>query len=174
MPDEDVDDTLDVVGAEDPDEEDLADPDVDPDVDPDDDVDVDDPLVLDDDTDDDTDDEDILDVDLTGLGAEDVGSTLGTPVAAVAAAGEEEEDDDDEDDTDEDDVEASLDVILKEKLVVADEDDEDDAGDGEDRAEISTKVLPPQPDEFLCVSCLLLKRPSQLANPRGPLCRDCV
>jgi len=74
------------------------------------------------------------------------------------------------------DVEASLDVILKERLVVQEEeeDDDDETPDAEDRTEASGKVLPKQPDEFVCQSCFLVKHPSQLANPARMYCRDCV
>ena len=74
--------------------------------------------------------------------------------------------------------EASLDEILKEKLVVADEEDEeedeDEAPDPEERAESATKVVPKRPDEFVCQSCFLVKHPSQLADGKRMLCRDCV
>ena len=91
------------------------------------------------------------------------------PVAEV----EEEEEDDDED---EDDVEATLDQILKERLVVADEEeeDEDEVPDTDDKSEPAVKVLPKQPDEFVCQSCFLVKHPSQMADQKRQLCRDCV
>jgi len=90
---------------------------------------------------------------------------------------EDEEEEEDDEELDPDDVEASLDVILKDRLVVVDEDEEDDedeAPDIEERAEGSTKVLPKRPDEFVCQSCFLVKHPSQLADPTRQLCRDCV
>jgi len=95
---------------------------------------------------------------------------------------EDEEDYEDEDEDDADDVEASLDVILKSRLVVSDdeeeededEEDEDDEPDGEDRGDSATRVLPKQPGEFVCQSCFLVKNQSQLADPERELCRDCV
>ncbi len=91
--------------------------------------------------------------------------------ASVAAAADEvdEEDDDDED------VEASLDEILKERLVV-DEDEADDDADlvEDDRSDSVERVPPKRPDEFVCRSCFLVKHPSQLADPVRGLCRDCV
>ena len=36
------------------------------------------------------------------------------------------------------------------------------------------RVLPKQPDEFVCRSCFLVKHPSQLAAAKKILCRDCV
>lgn len=87
---------------------------------------------------------------------------------------EHEAEDEDEDEPDDEDVEASLDVILKERLVVEDEPEDEELTDGDDRSEISERVLPKQPDEFVCRSCFLVKHPSQLADPVNMLCRDCV
>jgi hypothetical protein len=87
------------------------------------------------------------------------------------------EEDEDEDEDDEGDVEASLDVILKERLVQVDEEDEEDdePNDPEDRAAPDAgKVQPRQPQEFVCQSCFLVKHPSQLADAKRQLCRDCV
>ena len=79
---------------------------------------------------------------------------------------------------DADDVEASLDVILKDRLVVEDEEEdeeeEEEVPDPEERAEGATKVAPKRPDEFVCQSCFLVKHPSQLADSKKMLCRDCV
>jgi hypothetical protein len=87
----------------------------------------------------------------------------------------DEPDEDDDDELDEEDVEASLDVILKERLVVVDDEpDDDEAPDVEDRSEMGERVLPKQPDEFVCRSCFLVKHPSQLADKDRMLCRDCV
>ena len=44
----------------------------------------------------------------------------------------------------------------------------------DDRSEGSERVLPKQPDEFVCSSCFLVKHSSQLADPEKGLCRDCV
>ena len=95
----------------------------------------------------------------------------------VPATGEraaEEGDDDEEEEPDDEDVEASLDVILKERLVVEDEVEDDELTDAEDRTEASERVLPKQPDEFVCRSCFLVKHASQLADKKRGLCRDCV
>lgn len=42
--------------------------------------------------------------------------------------------------------------------------------------ELDVVVLPPQEDEFTCMSCFLVKHRSQLAEegPSGPICKDCV
>ena len=81
---------------------------------------------------------------------------------------------DDEDVPDADDVEASLDVILKEKLVVEDEAEDDEANEPEDRSDGTERVLPKQSDEFVCTSCFLVKSSNQLADKKKKLCRDCV
>lgn len=92
------------------------------------------------------------------------------PVADVISE-DEDEDEDEEDDDDEDDVEASLDEILRERLVVV-EDDDDEVDD--EKADITGRVLPRQPDEFVCQSCFLVKSHTQLANKEKEFCRDCV
>src|ERR1035438_4160546 len=87
-----------------------------------------------------------------------------------------ETEDEDDEDLDDDDIEASLDVILKERLVVVDdeEDEEEEAPDSEERGEGSLRVLPKQPGEFVCRSCFLVKSQTQLADKKRILCRDCV
>ncbi|HUE59885.1 MAG TPA: DUF4193 family protein [Acidimicrobiales bacterium] len=117
------------------------------------------------------DDDDVLAEDDEDLEGADEGSEV------VVKAREEDEDDEDEEDEDTDDVEASLDVILKERLVVVDEDeveDEEELADGDDRGDSPLRVLPKQPGEFVCQSCFLVKHPSQLADGNRMLCRDCV
>ncbi len=130
----------------------------------------------------DLDDEDLVEDDLDddSLTDEDdvAGIELEVPLDPVdeepAKVGEEEEDDDDEQDPD--DVEASLDDILKDRLVIeeVEVDDEDGPPDTDDRGEGGSAVLPKRPDEFVCQSCFLVKHPSQLADANGQLCRDCV
>ena len=154
--------------ADDPDEEleDVDEPD-DPDIVDLESLDEDDDDLLEDDADElDADVDDVVDLDLE--------AEVETPVAVVVA--DDDDDDEDDEDIDPDDVEAGLDVILKDRLVVVDEeeDEEDDVPDAEDRAEGSTKVLPKRPGEFVCQSCFLVKHPSQLADPERMLCRDCV
>ena len=100
----------------------------------------------------------------------DVDAVVVVPVATVVEA-EEGAADEDEDELDDDDVEASLDVILKERLVV---EDEDEPADAEDRGDGSLRVLPKQPGEFVCRSCFLVKSETQLADEARLLCRDCV
>ena len=42
--------------------------------------------------------------------------------------------------------------------------------------ELSVRVLPPQQDEFTCMSCFLVHHRSQLAEFRGdqPICTECA
>jgi len=96
-----------------------------------------------------------------------------SPAAVVERTGEGDEEEEEEEPDDED-VEASLDVILKERLVVEDEPEDEEATDQEDKTEGNERVLPKQPDEFVCRSCFLVKHPSQLADKKNVLCRDCV
>ena len=127
--------------------------------------------------------------DLEGAEDDDIGDEAGDDEAVVdddAAdtddADEEGEtapaaEDDDDEEEDDSDVEASLDVILKERLVQDDdeEDDDDEPSDPEDRtAPEGGKVQPRQPQEFVCQSCFLVKHSSQMADPKRQYCRDCV
>jgi hypothetical protein len=124
------------------------------------------------------DDEEDVDVDLADdeeEGEEDeVAEILTASPAAVVERTGEAEDEEEEEEPDDEDVEASLDVILKERLVVEDEPEDEEATDQEDRTEGNERVLPKQPDEFVCRSCFLVKHPSQLADKKKMLCRDCV
>jgi hypothetical protein len=121
------------------------------------------------------DDDDIVEIDDDDdeVGVEVVEILTAAPAAVVERSGEADEDEEEEEPEDED-VEASLDVILKERLVVEDEPEDDEATDQEDRTEGNERVLPKQPDEFVCRSCFLVKHPSQLADKKNLLCRDCV
>jgi hypothetical protein len=95
--------------------------------------------------------------------------------AKVATKAGEESEEDDEEEPDDEDVEASLDTILKERLVVEEVEDDEDAPEPEDRTGDGVeRVLPKQPGEFVCRSCFLVKHPNQLADRKKMLCRDCV
>jgi hypothetical protein len=94
---------------------------------------------------------------------------------SATAEDEETEEEDLDDETLDEDVEASLDEILKERLVVIDDDVErEESPETDDRSDIASRVVPKQADEFVCQSCFLVKRMSQLADPEAMLCRDCV
>jgi hypothetical protein len=95
-------------------------------------------------------------------------------VTPKVATGDETEEEDEEEPDDED-VEASLDTILKERLVVEEVEDDDEVPEVEDRSGDGVeRVLPKQPGEFVCRSCFLVKHPNQLADRKAMLCRDCV
>jgi hypothetical protein len=149
-------------------EEALEDDDLDVDLDDDDVEDIAEVDPLDDDVDVDVIDDDEDDVDV------EVAEILTASPAAVVEKSGEAEDEEEEEEPEDEDVEASLDVILKERLVVEDEPEDEEATDQEDRTEGNERVLPKQPDEFVCRSCFLVKHPSQLADKKKMLCRDCV
>lgn len=108
---------------------------------------------------------------------EDADEEVAVPEAGAKTpvkAGEESEEEEEEEPEDED-VEASLDTILKERLVVEEIEDEDETPEPEDRSGDGVeRVLPKQPGEFVCRSCFLVKHPNQLADKKKMLCRDCV
>jgi hypothetical protein len=104
---------------------------------------------------------------------------------------DDEFDDDTEDETEADDLEVPLDVPLEEgedlegeavvTAVPADAafDDEDEArvaaavvGDDDDDEDDGIEGL--RDGEFVCRSCYMAKRESQLADPDRMLCRDCA
>jgi hypothetical protein len=164
---EDTDDEFEAEEPEDLDEEDLEALSEDEDL-----LEDDDAVVADE-------DEDVLDeddADEEDAAATGAKKTKAKAKAKAADADDEDEEEEDEEILDADDVEASLDVILKDRLVVEEEEDEEEeeAPDPEERAEGATKVPPKRPDEFVCQSCFLVKHPSQLADSKKQLCRDCV
>ncbi len=133
--------------------------------------------------DDDVVDDEVVDDEVAEVAEVDVEADVEVPVdpastvkvPRVKTTRDEDEDDDEEEEEDSDDVEASLDVILKERLVVSDdEEEEEEVVDTEERGEAAPKVLPKQPGEFVCQSCFLVKHPSQLADRDAMFCRDCV
>lgn len=108
-----------------------------------------------------------------GNAAEEEAEDLAPETPAKPPAGEESEEEEEEEPEDED-VEASLDMILKERLVVEEPEVDEDTPEPDDRSDGVERVLPKQPDEFVCRSCFLVKHPSQLADSKKMLCRDCV
>ncbi len=116
----------------------------------------------------------VLDDDEEDAEGDEIKEILTASPAAVVEKSGEPEDEEEEEEPDDEDVEASLDVILKERLVVEDEPEDEEATDQEDKTEGNERVLPKQPDEFVCRSCFLVKHPSQLADKKKMLCRDCV
>ena len=133
-------------------------------VDDDDDLIADDPLALEDD------DDAVAVIEVP----EEADVPAGTAKAVAKAAGEET-DDEEEEEPDDEDVEASLDTILKERLVVEEVEDDEETPEPEDRSGDGVeRVLPKQPGEFVCRSCFLVKHGNQLADKKKMLCRDCV
>jgi hypothetical protein len=91
---------------------------------------------------------------------------VGTKTAAATTprAGDEE-------------VESIQDILVKQEAR-AEEDDDDDSVlslSREERLEpLAVKVVPPQPTEFICKNCYLVKHRSQLKDKTRMLCRDCA
>jgi uncharacterized protein DUF4193 len=77
-------------------------------------------------------------------------------------------------------VESSLEELIakKEDRKPAEEEEEDDsmlATERDERLEpLAVKVVPPQPTEFVCKRCHLVKHRSQLKDRAKMLCRDCA
>lgn len=97
-------------------------------------------------------------------GAEAEVGTKTTTTARTARAGDEE-------------VESIQDILVKQEAS-AEEDDDDDSVlslSREERLEpLAVKVVPPQPTEFICKNCYLVKHRSQLKDKTRMLCRDCA
>jgi hypothetical protein len=76
------------------------------------------------------------------------------------------------------DVESIEELIVKKEERAAQEDEEDDSVlslTREERLEpLAVKVVPPQPTEFVCKNCYLVKHRSQLKDKTRMLCRDCA
>jgi hypothetical protein len=106
-------------------------------------------------------------------------------LSAVADEDDDDEDDDTVDDDDDDDDDEALDELEAEELEMLTEDESvetivvDEAAEMRAirRAEIAMEgesVDAPAANEFVCTSCFLVKRTSQLANKRKRLCADCA
>ena len=76
------------------------------------------------------------------------------------------------------DVESIEELIVKKEERAAQEEDEDESVlslTREERLEpLAVKVVPPQPTEFVCKNCYLVKHRSQLKDKTRMLCRDCA
>jgi len=70
----------------------------------------------------------------------------------------------------------SIEALLAKKEDVRVSDDDALIGlSREERLEtLSVKVIPPQPTEFVCKKCYLVKHQSQLKDKKRRLCRDCA
>ena len=89
-----------------------------------------------------------------------------TPPPATTATGRDE------------DVESIQDILVKQEARAEEAEEEDDSVltlTREERLEpLSVKVVPPQPTEFICSNCYLVKHRSQLKDKSKMLCRDCA
>jgi len=85
------------------------------------------------------------------------------PAPAAAADGE--------------DVESIEDLLVKKEARDGEEEEDDSlvSQSREERLEpLAVKVVPPQPTEFICKNCYLVKHRSQLKDKAKMLCRDCA
>jgi hypothetical protein len=75
-------------------------------------------------------------------------------------------------------VESIQDLLVKQEAREEEEEAEDEsvlALSRDERLEpLPEKVVPPQPTEFICKSCYLVKHRSQLKDKTRQLCRDCA
>jgi hypothetical protein len=89
-----------------------------------------------------------------------------TPARATGTAGRDE------------DVESIQDILVKQEARAEEAEEEDDSVltlTREERLEpLAVKVVPPQPTEFICSNCYLVKHRSQLKDKAKMLCRDCA
>lgn len=78
----------------------------------------------------------------------------------------------------EEDVESIQDILVKQEARAEEAEEEDDSVltlTREERLEpLAVKVMPPQPTEFTCSNCYLVKHRSQLKDKAKMLCRDCA
>jgi Domain of unknown function (DUF4193) len=76
------------------------------------------------------------------------------------------------------DVESIQDILVKQEAHAEEAEEEDDSVltlTREERLEpLAVKVVPPQPTEFICSNCYLVKHRSQLKDKAKMLCRDCA
>lgn len=76
------------------------------------------------------------------------------------------------------DVESIQDILVKQEARAEESEEEEDSVltlTREERLEpLAVKVVPPQPTEFICSNCYLVKHRSQLKDKAKMLCRDCA
>lgn len=108
----------------------------------------------------------VEDQDLEDEGGEEGDEEAAPPAVATETAGGE--------------VETSLDELLskREEARPAEEEEEEESmlslGREERLEPLAVKVIPPQPTEFVCKKCYLVKHRSQLADKSRMYCRDCA
>lgn len=92
--------------------------------------------------------------------------------------GEEEDEEVELESENGEEVETSLEEMLSKRAKIEEGDDEDDVVLDLDREEdpgsLNVRSIPLKNNEFICRSCHLVKRQSQLADAKRRLCRDCV
>lgn len=74
-------------------------------------------------------------------------------------------------------VESSWEELLAKRAETLEDDDEEsifDLGRDDTVESLSVRATPPQPTEFVCSNCRLVKYKSQLADKKRNLCSDCV
>jgi hypothetical protein len=88
-----------------------------------------------------------------------------TPAPAATPGGDEE-------------VESIQDILVKQEARSEEAEEEEESVltlTREERLEpLAVKVVPPQPTEFICSNCYLVKHRSQLKDKAKMLCRDCA
>ena len=102
-------------------------------------------------------------LDEEGEEAEEV-EEVGTTAAASPTPGDQ-------------DVESIQDILVKQEAREETEEEDDSVLNltREERLEpLAVKVVPPQPTEFICKKCFLVKHRSQLKDKAKMLCRDCA
>jgi len=76
------------------------------------------------------------------------------------------------------DVESIQDILVKQEARSEEAEEEEESVltlTREERLEpLAVKVVPPQPTEFICSNCYLVKHRSQLKDKAKMLCRDCA
>lgn len=95
----------------------------------------------------------------------------------------EDEEDEGEDEEEDEETAEALDELEAEELELLDEEVEDallvdEAAElraiRREELTLNVDAQAPRSDEFVCRSCFLVKRSSQLANKRKMICRDCA
>lgn len=95
----------------------------------------------------------------------------------------DDEDEDEIDDTDVEDADEALEDLEAEELELMDDEASqellvDEAAElraiRREELTMNVEAAAKQSDEFVCQSCFLVKRSSQLANRRKMICRDCA
>ena len=76
-------------------------------------------------------------------------------------------------------VESIQDILVKQEAREGEEEADEEESvlslSREERLEpLASKVVPPQPTEFICQNCFLVKHRSQLKDKAKMLCRDCA